>query len=201
MNYVIGLCGTHGTGKSTVIQGLKTAGIPVDESQLSRAAQKMLGWDSLDRVHDSAENVWLLQDAILDAMYDRDKIINESETFTIVDRTPADVAAYTLLWLMKLDYIGPENRYRYDTFRGLCRNMAANYALHVYFPIREEIPFVAEARRAKLEDREQHDRHISNFLNGVKSYELRGLTPEERIAEIIAQLKFEEIKNDGRANY
>jgi predicted kinase len=194
MNYVIGLCGTHGTGKSTVIKGLKEAGIPVDDTQLSRTAQKMLGWDSLERVHESAENLWSLQDAILAAMYDRDKIINESQTFTIVDRTPADVAAYTLLWMLKLDYIGEENRHRYDTFRGQCRTMASRYALHVYFPIREEIPFVAEAQRAKLEDREMHDRHINNFLRGVNAYEMSSIAPDARVAEVIAQYEFEKVR-------
>jgi predicted ATPase len=190
--YVIGLCGTHGTGKSTVIKGLKEAGIPVDESQLSRAAQKMLGWDSLARVQESSENVWMLQDAILAAMYDRDKRINDTKIVTIVDRTPADVAAYTLLWLFKLDHIGQENRHRYDTFRGMCRAMARNYARHILFPIRAEIPFVAEAQRANAEDRELHDKHIRNFLVGsAHHHELETLTPEDRVNEIISVYEYE----------
>jgi predicted ATPase len=194
-NYVIGLCGTHGTGKSTVIQGLKNAGIPVNDAQLSRTAQKMLGWDSLAPVKESVENVWKLQDAILSAMYDRDTQINQSGVHTIVDRTPADVAAYTLLWLFKLDYIGPENRYRYDTFRGQCRNLASKYSHYIYFPIREEIPFVAEARRADGEDRTTHDRHIKNFLYGnLPTLVLNSLTPEDRVAEIITQYNIEKAK-------
>jgi hypothetical protein len=193
-SYVIGLCGTHGTGKSTVIQGLKAAGLPVEDSQLSRAAQKMLGWESLDPVNESAENVWLLQDAILAAMYDRDKRINDSKTFTIVDRTPADVYAYTFLWLLKLESIGRENRERHTVFCGQCKHLASNYALHIYFPIREEIPFVAEAQRAKLEDREQHNKHINNFLMNVSAYEVRSLSPEDRVAEISSIFEIEKAR-------
>lgn len=194
-SYVIGLCGTHGTGKSTVIKGLKEVGVHVEDSQLSRTAQKMLGWDSLDRVTESADNLWALQDAILAAMYDRDKRINDSKTFTIVDRTPADVYAYTFLWLLKLDEIGRENRERHTRFCAQCRHLASNYALHIYFPIREEIPFVAEAQRAKLEDREQHNKHINNFLMNVSAYEVRSLKPEDRVAEIMSVYEIEKARH------
>ena len=42
---IVGLSGTHGTGKSTIINGVAELGYKVNQAQLARAAQKALGWD------------------------------------------------------------------------------------------------------------------------------------------------------------
>ena len=44
---IVGLSGTHGTGKSTIINGVAELGYKVNQAQLARAAQKALGWETL----------------------------------------------------------------------------------------------------------------------------------------------------------
>ena len=191
--YVLGLCGAHGTGKSTILQGVKAAGYPVDESQLSRAAQKMLGWNDLKPAQESVENMWALQDAVLTAMYDRDKRINDSKILTLVDRTPADVWGYTMLWMMRLDNIGEENRRREQKFRQACRVLSSQYAKHIIVPIRDEIAFVAEKNRADADSREFHARHVMNFVAGhLDKHIVETIDPADRVEEVVNVIKNEQ---------
>ena len=92
---IVGLCGTHGTGKSTIINGIRDLGYKVNQAQLSRSAQKALGWDTLSRAQESKANMWALQYAILNAMFDRDQEALSTGEIVLVERTPADVWAYT----------------------------------------------------------------------------------------------------------
>lgn len=191
MNNVIGLCGAHGTGKSTILRAVKEKGFRVSEAQLSRTAQKMLGWDSLSRAQESESNMWALQDAILAALYDRDQEIAASGKMTLVDRTPADVWGYTLLWATRLDMKVDLDRLR--QYKGQCRELAARYTRHLIVPIREEIAFVAEANRADLESREFHSNAVNDFVigGGLRHSIIQTLNIEYRAAEAIIWLAME----------
>lgn len=192
MKYIIGLTGSHGTGKSTIIQGVKNLGLKVDESQLSRAAQKALGWSDLSPAQESEEQMWALQEAILGAMYDRDQRINESKQITLVDRTPADVWGYTMLWLMRLDAIGRANREHEFDFRKRCRVMASEYACHLVVPIKEEIPFVAESNRADFDSREFHERQVKAFvIPHLEHQVIESISVEDRISEVVKEMEYQ----------
>jgi hypothetical protein len=185
MSYIIGLTGTHGTGKSTILQGAKTTGFNVVESQLSRAAQKALGWDSLKRAGESVDNMWALQDAILHAMDSRDTEIRDSKTLTVVERTPADMWAYTEMWCKRLniDIFKDELAYAY---RQKCRLMCGRYATFVYIPMSDEIPFVEDPHRADLASRLFVAEAIDSFLwfGGYKMHKLKSVTKEDRSNEL-----------------
>lgn len=164
---IIGICGTHGTGKSTVLQAAKKAGFNVDETQLSRTAQKVLGWDRLSRAEESIDSMWALQDAVLQLMYVRDKAILEKGVLTVVERTPADVWAYTALWCSKHG-IDVHSRFIQDkraaVYRGMCRDQASRYAKFVVVPPCDEIAFQVDPHRADLASRNFVEREINSFL-------------------------------------
>jgi hypothetical protein len=189
---IIGICGTHGTGKSTILQAAKHGGYKVDESQLSRAAQKALGWDKLSRAEESFENMWALQNAVLNAMYDRDHHAVKSGELTVVERTPADAWAYAALWYSRLAEKFPEeaqdpvNDRLESLYTIKCRNMAGIYKMFVVVPPSNEIPFVEEPNRADAESRTFVERKIEQFLlhGQYPSHKIQYTSKEYRAAEI-----------------
>lgn len=162
---LIGLTGAHGTGKSTIIREVQQYGVRVVESSLSRAAQAELGWENLKPAEESEENMWALQDAILEAMYDRDMDVLGSFHFTLVDRTPADVWAYVDLWIQRLKAKGkPVDDNRARLFKQQCRAMAGRYTQQIIVPISDLVPFIAEANRADVESRDYHEKSVCQFI-------------------------------------
>lgn len=165
-NYVVGISGTHGTGKSFLSRHLEPH-IAVDRTQLSRTAQKELGWDTLSRAEESEENVWALQNAILDAMIKRDAALNNLgqhlDKPIIAERTPADLYAYTRMWLVRLS-IDPRESQEFKAYHArLVEAIKAYRQVIMIFP-HESIPFVAEPNRADEKSRQYVNDEIISFL-------------------------------------
>jgi len=184
---IVGLTGTHGTGKSTIIHGAENAGHSVSRAQLSRAAQKALGWDTLARAQENTDNMWALQDAILAAMDARDAAIAAP---TLVERTPADMWAYTKMWCERLD-IDVNTDLRALQYKGECLRLSERYAEFVFVPMMQQIPFVEEPNRADLASRAPVEISIKNFIiqNELPFYAIRGITPRDRAFEITLVLE------------
>lgn len=187
--FVVGLAGAHGTGKTTILKAIKATGHKVDESQLSREAQVSLGWPDLKPAQESQENMWDLQDAILDSLQARDRRINETKVVTLVDRTPADVWGYTKLWISK---IGEENidMKRAERYRRRCLELSYYYRSMILVPIRKEIPFVPDPRRADEESRPFHANVVEEFVenSGVKHNVLHSVNLDHRVIEVKMRL-------------
>lgn len=207
---ILGICGTHGTGKSTILNAAKDAGCKVDFSQLSRTAQKQLGWENLSKAQESVDNMWALQDAILQAMYDRDQRILKSGELTIVERTPADAWAYTALWCSKLgiDVLG---RFIQDkkanVYRGMCRDLAREYTKFVVVPPAAEISFEHDPNRADEQSRSFVEKVINEFLwtGMLPTYTMSMSSRTGRAAEIqclykIMKEQIESLKAVGDKN-
>lgn len=188
---LIGLTGAHGTGKSTIINGVKIFGVHVIESSLSRSAQARLGWENLKPAEEREENMWMLQEAILEAMYDRDQSVLGNHEFVLVDRTPADVWSYVDLWTMRLATKGikVDEEHKRD-FKNRCRNMAAQYTQHIIVPISEAVPFVAENNRADLEGRDYHEKAVCQFVvaGGLSHMVLLQTGIDERVKKVATLL-------------
>lgn len=186
---LVGICGTHGTGKSTLLRGAKDSGCVVNESQLSRTAQAALGWDKLSRAQESVENMWALQEAILVAMYDRDEAIERMSNIqhvTLVDRTPADVWAYTEMWCNRLG-IDCLSDVRARSYKQQCREMAKRYARFLIVPINSQIKFVEEPNRADASSRVFVQQAIENFIfdGGLTYAVIKNADKDDRISEVI----------------
>lgn len=190
---IIGLCGTHGTGKSTLLRSLREAEANVCDVQISRQVQNKLGWEKLSLVTDSVENMWAFQEAVLQAIYDRDTVLEKTGDVVIVDRTPVDVWAYTAIWCYRLG-INTSGLHgsseRAKAHKALCRTMAARYALFISIPLKKEISFEAHPNRADEESREFVQTQVNSFLihGGLPTHELKSVSVSERVAEVLGQV-------------
>lgn len=198
---IVGLCGTHGTGKSTILNGVKDAGWAVDQTQLSRAAQRALGWDTLERAVENADRMWDLQEAILAGMYDRDLSIKSTGVITLVERTPADVWAYTELWCARHG-IDPRTDNHARNYRARCMRMADAYNKFLIVEISDKVPFESDPRRADADSR-------ILVADGIKKFIFDGTYPhhtimctrkEYRIGETVCQLLMEKLKGNFNGN-
>lgn len=184
---LIGLTGAHGTGKSTILKGVKPFGVNTIESSLSRNAQTRLGWENLKPAEESEDRMWQLQEAILAAMNDRDEDVLGSFKFTLVDRTPADVWSYVDLWCTRLTANGikVDEAHKRD-FQRRCRTMASRYSHHIIVPISDEVPFIAEHNRADLAGRDYHEKAVCQFIisGGLSHMVLLQTGIDERVRKV-----------------
>jgi AAA domain len=116
---VIGLSGAQGGGKSSLLAELENRGWSVDKFRVSRAVQAELGWDKLDSVMESWETMVQFQIEVFKQKFNHDQIlaamqqapitsqpgqeytcnkIDIQDEVIFVERTFADIAAYTSLW-------------------------------------------------------------------------------------------------------
>jgi predicted ATPase len=192
---IIGICGTHGTGKSTILQGIKNQGFKVNEAQISRAVQKTLGWETLGEAEKSVQNMWDLQEAILATMYDRDHTILKSDRLTAVERTPADVWAYTEMWCT-YHGIDVKRDAQAVNFKARCRSMAEKYSKYVIVQPHDTVLFAPDPNRATLMSRKFVELAIARFIEGggYSSYVMRSPDRKERVTEMMAQMIIEKAR-------
>lgn len=192
---IIGICGTHGTGKSTILNGVEARGYPVNKAQISRTVQKALGWNSLTEAQHSVQNMWDLQETILCVMYDRDAEINKLGILTTVERTPADVWAYTEMWCT-YHGIDPKTSQQATNFRARCLKMAESYARFIIVEPNEAVVFEPDPNRATQLTRKFVQSSINRFIGGASlpAYLIRGVTREERVAEAVSTIVLEKAR-------
>lgn len=192
--YIMAVSGTHGTGKSTVIRGLDAMEIPVLNAQISRMAQTMLGWDSLSKAQESVDNMWALQDTILTLIYDRDMQIAKSKILTVVERSPADLWAYTKMWCHRLD-IDLQSE-RVILYKNKCRELTKAYRGFFMLYPSVMVPFQAEEARADLASRDTVQHDIEEFLKSGNHviFPVAMANKEQRIATCASYYITEKVK-------
>lgn len=193
-NFVHGLAGVHGTGKTTIINALKEMGILVEAESISRKVQAILGWTSLKEAGESEANMWKLQDAIFGYMVERDKMVNERGIPTVVDRTFTDVWAYTSLWIsrMQAKEIGFD-QFRANEYRVKCQGATSRYKTTIMVPLRPEIPFVAEPGREEEGSRELTEvfMHMFNEKLKIPVLKLTALSVEDRVEQVLSAMRLD----------
>lgn len=159
MKNIHGICGTHGTGKSTIMNGIVET-YSVNRTQVSRTVQSRLGWVSLSDGLKNVGNMWKLQNTIFDVMVERDKSVS---TPTFVERTPADVWAYTKTWCYRFGIDAHVNDEALAYRQKLGKHAAAYYENLFFIPIHEKVPFVFDPNRADADSRESVQQEIISF--------------------------------------
>ena len=206
---IVGLSGAQGTGKSTIIDGMcerfdtrfflsmttadDSAHWRVRQSHISRTVQEKLGWPDLASGVKNEKTMWEFQNAVLDALDERDSKIQTSGAgqVTLVDRTPIDVCCYTEHWLT-----GMRGQFTVATvasmaaFRFRCYQLMQRYSICIYVPIIPEIPFVQEARRADEESQKTIDQMIASTIamRHFRHHQLVSVSVEDRLNEVEAVL-------------
>lgn len=176
MTKIIGFTGSHGTGKSTLLEELRrtfaqTDDVVIDTHSVSRESQAQLGAGAalVDIVND-LDRMMALQNIILQKKSDhltKLRSANPDARFILTDRSPVDFVAYTCLWIEQnlKEQEPPEYVARWlKAYVSECLvDVSQQYSAVVYFPA-NRFPFVSEAARGSAETHTRHDQLTSKTL-------------------------------------
>jgi thymidylate kinase len=183
---LIAFSGAHSTGKTSTLDAIKAANIfdiYVDDFKASRQAQAELGMELSDIIADP-KLMREFQTRILYSKWEHEKeLIKSREGIILVDRSPADIYAYTYMWNEQ-----HPNLTWFEPYELRLTVMIQEYAFIVDFPIIDEVPFVEESGRATLETRARHSRLTTGFLKlraPNSHHRLSAVSIDERVTEIV----------------
>lgn len=168
MTQIIGMSGAHATGKSSTLEAIKNhlqsgaeSIITVDTFKVSRTVLKASGL-SLEEATATSESTKLYQTRVLDAAYRHLYLIKllPTETIHLVDRTVADIYAYTRLWCEKN---GIESEWL-EGFKCKCIEMLPLYDKIFLFPV-GVFAYVDDGVRAKEDTQKVIAKYTEEFLH------------------------------------
>lgn len=195
MAEIIGLSGPQGGGKSTLLNGLISDGIVVDDFKVSRAVQERLGWQSLERVLDSVETMKMFQQTILDVKYDHEieNLKRKDAEFILVERTFADIASYTQLWSWELVHehkwsVGAAMKFCIP-FIEECAHSQHVYSANLFLPYMPHIKWQNDPHRAAQKHTTFiHEQLVSFFgsknTSGIPVFEITESGVDERVTQV-----------------
>ncbi|WP_407303462.1 AAA family ATPase [Acinetobacter sp.] len=184
MAALVGLSGPQGGGKTTLLNGLKGAGIEVDDFKVSRQVQKELGWSSLTNVMESPETMMAFQVKVRDVKYVRELENRARRDVDIIltERTFADIATYTQLWAWELTEQGKwgvKDAIEFlKDYVGLCRENQEVYEGVLFLPSMPHIKFEEDPHRAS----EKHIDFVSKQLDAFFDHAQPRMVPVFRIS-------------------
>jgi len=189
MTKIIGMTGAHGTGKSATLEHIKNDpiidNIKVDDYKFSRSVLKALG-QTLEEATATVESTMSFQTKVLDSVRRRNHLLKLLEpqgdvTTHLVDRSVADVYAYTRLWSEKNGI----DREWFEKYEAKCAEMVSAYDIIFVFPT-GKIPFVDDGIRAKEDTQAAIAQYIDEFLAkyAKRFYVVQSTSIEDRASEI-----------------
>lgn len=194
MAKLIAISGTHGCGKTTLLNEIKNQHYPysvsVDDFKASRTIQAQLGTD-LSQITD-LPTLLNFQTLVLEAKAKNDlELLRHPADVVIVERSMLDLIAYTQLWLYELDpcqtAVDWFNQY---THRALAYHRL--YAATILISSTHEIPFVADPNRGKEDTRLRFEfllrlqLHLFETLSQRPGYHINSecVTIPDRLAKV-----------------
>jgi len=200
MTKIIGVSGAHGTGKSVAIDKVKELNskdpyIIVDDFKVSRTVLAELGM-TLEEATANAEVTKIYQTMVLRKKIHRDGFSlklnyphlqhNPLERHFLVDRSVADIYAYTKLWTEKNNI---EEKW-FTEFEERCIAGMSAYDMILLFPI-GVFAFVDDGIRAKEDTQAKHQAYTQEFIEKhAKSYKIiDAVSIEDRAHQIIQIIK------------
>jgi predicted ATPase len=173
MAKVVGLSGAQGGGKSTLLSELCSRGYTVDAFKVSRAVQKQLGWETLERVMDSPQTMMTFQQEVWRQKYHNDKKLKGiGGDFILTERTFADIAAYTTSWTWKFVDKGDLSLTEASDFLTPYLGSCSRAQLEVYDAVlllpfaRGVVKWEADPHRASLDDADSVYESVVRFTEG-----------------------------------
>lgn len=190
---IVGITGSQGCGKTTVLHDLKAAGYDVDIFSTPRAVQAKLGYSSLAEVLDqSFDKIKYFQEVILETKYNRDSVLAlaHKDDVVFVERTFADIFAYATTWATQLPKKSEEFTEWVNTeYFNKCKaaQLDLQYNTVILSPLET---FEPDLRRANEATRFIVDRQMHAFLDlltttaSLTYHEISDLDRANRITKI-----------------
>lgn len=182
---VVGISGAQGAGKTTLVNELAARGWRVDDFKVSRAVQQELGWKSLETVMDSWETMVTFQEQVLLQKRNHDLMLaakantefapipgvtSDNDRVIIVERTFADICAYTNLWTWKFVdsrriSLTEAIAFLADYAQRCGRAHNEIYSGTVLVPLMDHIVWEEDKHRAKQEDATAMFQDVERFMD------------------------------------
>lgn len=193
---VIGVSGAQGSGKSTILNALQVKGYSVDPYKVSRAVQERRQWTGLKTVEQTWEQMVDFQREILEVKIAHDKVLAETGKTIFVERTLADVVAYSALWAWKFV---DRNEVTFDTASKFITEMLAAglkaqpeiYSGVVVVPLMRHVQWENDPQRASQSDADYVFSEVEEFCrfghlrNQAPAFHIiQSATVEDRVAEV-----------------
>lgn len=188
MTQIIAASGAHATGKSVTLDAIaarKVKNFIVDDFKISRTVLAKRG-QTLEEATATSELTKSYQTDVLKAAHSQLEFIKfclAGDPIVIVDRSVADIFAYTRLWCERNNI---EKEWLVE-FKAKCVKMLSMYDKIFVFPI-GVFPFVDDGIRAKHDTQEKIHLYTHEFLYdhfGDKSYPVTTVEIEDRADQII----------------
>ena len=161
---VIAISGTHGVGKTTLLNSLAHAGLPVLKYSVSRAVQQVMGHATLADALSTTERMMAFQTRLATTKYEVDTAMVRSRHTFVVDRSLADVAAYARAWAMREGSQEVVDWAKH--FWRECHELQSHtYAGTIVLSPHPDIPFEPEDRRGDEDSRNTIASYITEFMN------------------------------------
>ena len=154
---IFAVTGPASSGKSTLLNALQEKGLMVNSFKVSRSIQSILGYVNLADALETPESMIEFQETVLEVKYQNDmKLLNGTEDLVLVERSFADIYAYTELHTMNFVERGMMDSTDADdflfNFLDKCVAYQAIYSGIIAVPPMQEIEFVSEAQRGAQAD-------------------------------------------------
>lgn len=183
---LISICGSQGTGKSTLLSALAERGFHVVARKTSRSILAEWGV-TLDQVNSTPDLCRNFQDLILERKYQDEMEAKQNHEFVLTERTFVDLATYAIISL------GSQNEHSswLDEYVERCRKYQSIYDVVLFLP-NGKFPIVNDGVRginqhySRLVDSTMA--HYHNLWNDNLPYyrdTIRSVSVEDRVKETL----------------
>lgn len=196
MSYVIAVSGAQNTGKTTLLNELGLFDYNIDSLKVSRAVQAELNV-TVAEIKSKLDLAMDFQQAVFARKRKHDYALSRRDDNDIifVERSFADIVAYTLHWLQ-----GRVNRNWMDEYIRDCEEAQDIYSGIIFIPPNPAVKFVEDPNRAAKEDVTPIDDHLQVMLKDEANIcTITTSRLNERVAQVQDFIKQLQTKNDNKA--
>lgn len=166
MSILVAVSGTHGSGKSAILEGLSAnSQFTIDTFKVSRAVQEELGVENLQDLLTSFYKMKDYQEKVFEYKWSHDSSLAKAEDSKLVltERSFFDIAAYTEIWVSRLNRTSEAQRAWFADFKARCIDAQRIYNGLVIVHAHPNIPFKLDPNRADEQSRAQFENLLISY--------------------------------------
>lgn len=167
MSILVAVSGTHGSGKSAILNGL--AANPkfiVDDYKVSRAVQAELEVENLQELVTSFYKMKSYQDKVFEYKWARDSAFATDgldDRIVLTERSFFDIAAYTQVWLTRYKRLSADQQMWWENYKAKCIQAQSIYSGLVVVHSHPNIPFELDPNRADEASRSEFENLLISY--------------------------------------